>query len=303
MKETAHPIVVKLADKAGFALRQKAAEYLAAYQNKTGAERGSSFEQGFGALAEIIIRNKLGMPEINPEDHPLAYDFLLPSGIKVDVKCRGGVLPFQEEYKGSDGITRGAKHNLFARQVYDESLDTDIYVMTHLETPAKRELPGTSRQRKWILYVCGWVSKERVLREGVYLPRGSLTEQGRTWFAYRGQEIEFHHRNLNGLKTIEALLKLKRADVVRDKAKIGDLNLTLVDAIRIAHDLVGRGVLSKSHLEYVKRETGLDKNVKPILHPNQYFHLLKWLQQKGAIDEEVIKKAHTVLQEEHYSGI
>lgn len=40
MKETAHPIVVKLADKAGFALRKKAAEYLKAYQNKTGAERG-----------------------------------------------------------------------------------------------------------------------------------------------------------------------------------------------------------------------------------------------------------------------
>lgn len=298
-----HPIVIKLADKAGFALRQKAAEYLKAYQNKTGAERGSSLEQGFGALAEIIIRNKLGMPEINPEDHPVAYDILLPSGVKVDVKCRGGALPFREEYEGSDGITRGAKHNLFARQVYDESLDTDIYVMTHLETPAKRELPGTSRQRKWILYVCGWISKARVIREGVYLPRGSLTEQGRTWFAYRGQEIEFHHRNLNGLAAIEDLLKLGPADVERDKAKIGDLNVTLVDAIRIAHDLVGRGILSKSHLEYVKQETGLDKNVKPILHPNQYFHLLKWLQQNGVIDEEVIKKAHTILQEENYSGI
>ena len=128
----------------------------------------------------MVIRNKLGMPEINPEDHPLGYDLLLPSGVKVDVKCRGGALPFKEEYESSDGIAREAKHNFFARQMHDERLDADIYVMTHLETPSKRELPGTTRQRKWILYICGWVSKERVANEGVYLPRGSLTEQGRT---------------------------------------------------------------------------------------------------------------------------
>ena len=35
------------------------------------------------------------MPEINPEDHPLRYDILLPSGIKVDVKCRGGGTTIQ----------------------------------------------------------------------------------------------------------------------------------------------------------------------------------------------------------------
>ena len=84
------PIVVKLTDELGFQLRQKAAGYTVANQNRTGAERGSSEEQGFGALAEIVIRNKLGMPEINPEDHPLGYDLLLPSGIKVDVKCQIG---------------------------------------------------------------------------------------------------------------------------------------------------------------------------------------------------------------------
>ena len=87
------PIVVKLTDEPGLELRKKAARYIAANQNRTGAERGSSEEQGFGALAEMVIRNKLGMSEINPEDHPLGYDLLLPSGIKVDVKCRGGALP------------------------------------------------------------------------------------------------------------------------------------------------------------------------------------------------------------------
>lgn len=297
------PIIVKLTDELGFQLRQKAAAYVAANQNRTGAERGSSEEQGFGALAEMVIRNKLGMPEINPEDHPLGYDILLPSGVKLDVKCRGGALPFKEEYESSDGIAREAKHNFFARQIHDEKLDTEIYLMTHLETPSNRELPGTKRQRKWILYICGWVSKERVVREGVYLPRGSLTEQGRTWFTYRGQEIEFYNRNLNGLEKIENLLSIEAPDVEKDKNRKGDLNLTSVDAIRIVYDLIGRGVLSEKHLAFVQKKTGLEKIVKPILHSNQYFHLLQWLKEKDAISDNEIEQARKILQEEAFSGI
>ena len=297
------PIIIKLTDELGFGLRQKAAEYITQNQNVTGAERGSKEEQGFGALAEIVVRNKLGMPEINPENHPLGYDILLPSGVKLDVKCRGGALPFKEEYESNDGIIREAKHNFFARQIYDEKLDTEIYLMTHLETPKSRELPGTTRQRKWMLYICGWASKERVVREGVYLPRGSLTEQGRTWFTYRGQEIEFYNRNLNGLEKAEDLLEIEQADVEKDKNHIGDLNLTSVDALRIAYDLIGRGVLSEKHIEFIKKETGLNKIVKPILHSNQYFHLLNWLKKKGALSENEIKEARKILQEEPYSGI
>jgi len=77
------PIIIKLTDELGFELRQKAVEYITQNQNVTGAERGSKEEQGFGALAEIVVRNKLRMPEINPEDHPLGYDILLPSGVKI----------------------------------------------------------------------------------------------------------------------------------------------------------------------------------------------------------------------------
>ena len=297
------PITIKLTDELGFQLRQKAAGYIAANQNRTGAERGSRDEQGFGALAEMVIRNRLGMSEINPEDHPLGYDLLLPSGIKVDVKCRGGALPFKEEYESSDGIAREAKHNFFARQIHDEKLDADIYVMTHLETPSKRELPGTTRQRKWILYICGWASKERVANEGVYLPRGSLTEQGRTWFTYRGQEIEYYNHNLNGLKTVEDLLSIVPPDVEKDRNHKGDLNLTSVDAVRITYDLIGRGVLSEKHLALVHKETKLGKVVKPILHSNQYFHLLKWLKEKGVLTDKEMEKARNVLQEEPYSGI
>ena len=297
------PIVVKLADALGFQLRQKAAAYITANQNRTGAERGSSEEQGFGALAEMVIRNKLQMPEINPEDHPIGYDILLPSGVKLDVKCRGGALPFKEEYDSNDGIAREAKHNFFARQIHDTNLDADIYLMTHLETPKKRELPGTSRQRKWVLYICGWVSKTRVENEGVYLPRGSLTEQGRTWFTYRGQEIEFYNRNLNGLETVEDLTSILPEDVERDKQRKGDLNLTSVDAVRITYDLIGRNVLSEKHLAFIQKEINLDKIVKPILHANQYMHLLKWLKEKGIVSNGEIEKAREVLTEEPFSGI
>lgn len=297
------PIVVKLTDEKGWALRQKAAEYVTANQNRTGAERGSIEEQGFGALSEMVIRSYLGLPEINPEDHPLAYDLLLPSGVKVDVKCRGGSLPFREQYESGDGIPREAKHNFFARQIYDDQLDTDIYLMVHLETPSNRALPGTKRQKKWILYICGWVSKTRVKNEGVYLPRGSLTEQGNTWFTYRGQEIEFYHRNLNGLNTIEELATIGTEDVKKDEAHEGSLNLTSVDTVRIVYDLIGRGVLSDRHLAFVKEKTGLNGIVKPILHSNQYFHLLRWLKDEGMLTDEELGKANTVLQEVPYTGI
>lgn len=297
------PIIIPLVDAHGYELRQKAATYIEEYMNLTGAERGSAEEQGFGALSEIVIKNKLSMPAINPKYHPIGYDLILPSGVKVDVKCRGGKLAFKEEYLSNDGIPREAKHNLFARQIYDENLDTDIYLMTHLERPSTGTLPGTKRQKKWILYVCGWVSKKRVIREGVYLPRGSLTEQGNTWFPYRGQEIEFYNRNLNGLENVEDLRTIERADVDKDEIYEGAVNLTSVDTIRIVYDLIGRGILNEKHLDFIKSETKLSKIVKPILHPNQYIHLLKWLKQKGILSEADLKKAEEILQQIPFSGI
>lgn len=55
------PIIIKLIDEVGFNLREQAAKFVAENKNKTGAERGSSEEQSFGALAEIVIRNQLGI--------------------------------------------------------------------------------------------------------------------------------------------------------------------------------------------------------------------------------------------------
>lgn len=153
------------------------------------------------------------------------------------------------------------------------------------------------------LYVCGWVSKERVAREGVYLPRGSLTEQGRAWFTYRGQEIEFYNKNLNGLADLADILKIERAEVEKDERYKGDLNITSVDAVRIAYDLVGRGVLREQQVNFVKSKIGLTQSVKPILHPNQYFHLLKWLKENNQITDEEYNKVRAIMTEEPYTGI
>ncbi len=298
------PFVIDLSDASGFELRNKAYEFLKKNKNVTGAERGSEDQQGYGQLAEMTIRRESGLNIEKDKDQSLAYDILTPNGIKIDVKCRGGEKPFLELYASSDGVDREAKHNLFARQVFDDRLDTDIYLMTHLESPKSGTLPGTSRQRKWKLYVCGWVSKRRAKREGVYLPRGSLTERGISgWFPYRGQEIEFYNKNLNGINEVGELFELTKEDIDRDNKRLGGLNLTSVDAIRIVYDLIGRGLLKEEHLNFVRKELGVEMTVKPFLHPNQYHHVLMWLKEKNKIENVVLEKARKVLPKEDFKGI
>lgn len=298
------PLMFSLSDKNSFELRERAAEYLKKNLNKKGAERGSEDQQGFGVLAETVIRHLLGLEDLELDKHPLSYDIELPAKVKVDVKCRGGEKPFQEEYLGSDGLPREAKHNLFARQVYDDRLDTDLYLMTHLEHPKAAVLPGTTRQKKWKFYICGWVSKKRAAKEGVYLPRGSLTERGmQGWFPYRGQEIEFYNKNLNGLDDIRDLLKINKKDVELDGKKSKSLNLTSVDAVRIVYDLVGRGLLNRSAIDFVKKQLGVKMTIKPFLHPNQYHHLLEWLRENRRITKTEVKRAKKILPGKDYEGI
>ena len=60
---------------------------------------------------------------------------------------------------------------------------------------------------------------------------------------------------------------------------------------------------SKTGINTATSEIVIDKIVKPILNSNQYFHLLNWLKEKGAISDIEIEKAKTILREEPYSGI
>lgn len=300
------PIVFPLTGQTGFDLREKAANYLNTYMTSTGAERGSRSEQGAGLLAEVVVRHILGLPDIeNDPDRQvnLGYDILSPTGVKIDVKCRGGKMDFKEKYSGTGGIEREAKHNFFARQVHADNLDTDIYLMTHLKYAGEGLLPGSKAQRSWCLYICGWVSKARVKREGVYLQRGSLTEQGNTWFTYRGQEIEFFHRNLSGLARLSDLLLIDSNDVIADEQRIAHYNLTGVDATRIAIDLIGRGLLSNTHLSYIKNDASITTNVEPILQYNQYRHLAQWLREKNQITQAELDLILAACPEIPFTGI
>lgn len=298
------PILIDLSGKNGFELRNKASKFVETTLVKNIAS-GNEQEQTYGILAEMVMRNELGLQEPDLAKRELGWDIKLPSGIKVDVKCRGGTLPFQELYEGSGGIKREAKHNFFARQIWNKRLDADVYLMTHLETPKppkgkKTALPGTPRQRKWKLYVCGWVSKERVKKEGVYLPRGAITEQGNKWFPYKADEIEFYNQHLNGLSQIKDILLIDKKDIEEDKNKAMNLHLTKVDAVRIAVSLVGYGVVKEDILHFLEEKLGTDVKVPPILHSNQHHHLLKWLKNNGKIKDGQIEKLSKIMEEMAY---
>lgn len=286
----------------GFGIRSRAADYLQENLNTRGAQRGTDSQQGYGVLAQMTIRNLVRLPELTPDDHPLGYDVLLPSGVKADVKCRGGEKKFRTHYTGTQEIPREAKHNFFARQIHDESLDSDIFILTHLEHP-KTPLPGKTTERKWKLYICGWVSKERVFREGVYLPPKALTEQGMGWFGYHYHEIEFYQKNLRPIHTIHDLGSITPADVEADKKIHSSPNLASIDILRIAEDLVGKGILTKDQVLFLRRHTGITATIPPFLHPNQYYHLLRWLVEEGQADQAQIQKLATIMQETPFEGL
>jgi len=297
------PITIELFGKDGFELRKKAVDFVEKVKVR-GKEAGNEQEQTYGILAQMVIRKMLGLTIEPSENDSKGFDLLLPSGVKADIKCRGGTLPFQELYEGSGEVKREAKHNFFARQIWNKNLDAEIYIMTHLETPKaprgqKTALPGTERQRKWKLYVCGWVSKERVKKEGVYLPIGSVTEQGSRWFAYRSHEIEFYNQHLNGFSDIKEIMSIEEKDVIEDSKKPMNLHLTSVDAIRLAIDLVGWEILNKNILEFLKEQLSVEK-VPPILNSNQYYHLLRWLKGQGKVTDEEFKKLSEIMLEMAY---
>ena len=299
------PLAIDLGDTEGYNLRVESAKFVEKVLAR-GKEAGSPTEQSYGILAEMAIRKELGLPDKKIDD-PLGYDIVLPSKVRIDIKCRGGVFPFKEYYEGSGDISREAKHNLWARQLYIDELESDIYLLVHLQTPklskGKFPLPGTPRQRSWYLFICGWVSALRAKKEGVYLPRGALTEQGQKWFPYRGEEVEFYHRHLNGLSNVKDMLKIDNKDVEADFQKSGNLHLTSIDALRITIDLIGREIVNKDTFKSLKKELDIKEEVPPFFHPNQYFHLMKWLISKGLANPEDLEKIKSMMEEKKFTGI
>lgn len=180
-----HPIIIDLGYSSltkdrGYQFRVEAYDYVK--KNKSaGAQAANDDRQGYGILAEIIIRAELDLPPIDKDLHPVAFDIKSKKGIKIDVKCRGGEKNFEEGYIGDDGFLREAKHNLFARQLFDKSLNADVFLLTHLKRPTgKSSLPGKLKDRSWRLFICGWISKKRILKEALYLfHREGLLNKGK----------------------------------------------------------------------------------------------------------------------------
>ena len=71
----------------------------------------------------------------------------------------------------------------------------------------------------------------------------------------------------------------------------------------MVYDLVGRGLLEKKIILKVKGVLKINKDVKPFLHPNQYYHLLQWLKDKGIVNSAVIEKANRVLPKTEFEGL
>lgn len=303
-----HPIVVDLGYNSitkdqGFKLRVQAYEYVKNNKSK-GTQAANDDRQGYGILAEIVIRGKLGLPSIDKDPHPVSYDIKSNKGVKIDVKCRGGEKNFEESYLGEDGFLREAKHNLFARQLFDKTLDADVFLLTHLKRPHGRSsLPGSLKDRSWRLFICGWISKKRAIREAVYIPPGGITEQGKRWFPYQYQNIEIYNKCLNGLNEIQDILNLELKDVRGDESKPMSLHMTAVDAYRIVSDLIGRSMLKDKVLEFIKKKFKLTDQVKPILHPNQYFHLMTWLINRGQASPNDLKKLQKLMKEIKFKGL
>ena len=102
---------------------------------------------------------------------------------------------------------------------------------------------------------------------------------------------------------MQDLLLLDRNDVETDMRREGGLNITSVDAIRIAYDLAGRGFLREQQVNFVRERMGIAENIKPILSTNQYCHLLDWLRRNGQITEEEYRRAVGIIQPAPYQGI
>jgi hypothetical protein len=277
-------VVVDLNGPSGLALREQALLEAEAAR-RVGGESGSLDQHATGKLAELVLR-RLVPSARDPDD--LGHDFILATGVRADSKCRGGEQPFLRAYHAPpQRHSREAKHNFYAGQIFGGDVtrgsrqsNADVYILSHLQRPKPNRgatvFPGTARQRKWFLHLCGWTSAARVQR-GVYLPRGALTERGKSWFAYKGQEVEFYHRNLNAVWIDSGLLepfsRLSGAEVSEDDARRGDRHITTTDYDRIIADLQGRGVVQGDLTQMSVAE--------PILSPNQYWHVADLLEQQG----------------------
>ena len=253
-----------------------------------------------GFLAQYVVRLNVGLAGIDDgDDSDYSADLITPSGITIDVKTEGINFDFQEEYAGSGGVMRQAKHNFHPRQLYDPNLaKTDIFLVVRMRTGGKFPGSGMRTEKKWKMWICGWVSKKRVINEGVLIPRGGITEQGGSFFAYRGHNVEFYQNALNPVESLQAWFGgLTRDEIERDEAANPDstMQCTTADAQRIAGDLLARNVISRGQFDSINRAIGLgEARVPPVLHSNHTVRFVRYMVNRGLLSDDTLGRLESV---------
>ncbi len=248
-----------------------------------------------GYLAQYVIRKCVGLTGIDPDDIDYSADLTSPHGIKIDVKSEGIKFDFQEIYEGTGGVPREAKHNFYPRQLFDHNLEsTDLFVVTRIQTGDMFPGSGQRSEKRWNLWICGWVSKKRVIREGILIPRGGITEQGQKFFAYRSHNVEFYQYALNPVNDLAHWFDgITRDDVHHDETKHPDdtRQCTTADAQRIMDDLLAKGVIERGQFEKIGRAINPEgKHVPSILHDNHTVRFVRHLVRQGQLPPAILQR-------------
>ena len=263
---------------------------------RRGNEDTRKLEVKRGFLAQYVVRQSVGLEGIEDEGNAdFSSDLTTPNGIRIDVKTEGASFDFQKEYAGSGGVMRQAKHNFHPRQLYDPNLaGTDAFLVVRMRTGDTFPGSGSSREKRWKMWVCGWVSKKRVINEGVLIPRGGITEQGGSFFAYRSHNVEFYQNALNPVESLTDWFRgLARSDVTRDEALDPDTTMqcTIADAQRIISNLLARGVIDREQFDSINRAIGLGgAHVPPVLHSNHTVRFVRHMVRRGLLSRDALQK-------------
>lgn len=277
---------------------------------KNQSESNKKLEIKKGFLAQYAVRKAVGLSGIEDDDLDLAADLINPHGLKMDVKTENVDIAFKTEYVGSGGIMRGTKHNFYARQLFDPNLrSTDLYIVTRLQTSANFPGTGSANEKRWRLWICGWVSKQRVMQEGVLIPRGGISERGHKFFDYRSHNYEFYQHALNDLDgdLKDWFVTITRDAVTRDSNKNPHetRQCTTADGQRIIGDLLTRQIITRPQYDRINRYLGLEgKHVPPILHTNHTVRFVKHLVNIEYLDESILAKLdQNDIRETHPSAV
>ena len=313
-----NPIII---DESGYSWsvleqRQRVLEWTVNNQ-ATGREAGGTLDQFFGNLVEHLISMELtGQPIWNKEGDD-GWDYMNPNDVKFDVKARGGDQAWQDQYGANDGLQhREGKHNLYARQLNNPNLNAEAYIFCHLH---RHNIGYWNRKQRALvlstsnnalkpmrLWVRGWISRQRCHDEQVFTPQGSISERGNVgWMEYRDNNIEIYDHNLVRIDQLTGLRDITNQMVIDDATSSGThLNLSTIDACRIAYDLCERGVLSVEQrdqaLASIDGEDFSRERVAPFLSANQYHAFMRYTTNQGITEDSGLNQLGRAFDEVDY---